>query len=76
MARPFKVYGRLALLKQGLDMIGSKTTVSNKDAELEVTSLGLKMKSKKTKRNVLIPWGNLRGVELLPNANEDQEDVV
>ena len=52
----------------GLDLIGSKTSFTDKRADLEVTPLGVKMVSKENGRVVLIPWTNIKGVELFPDA--------
>jgi hypothetical protein len=71
MAKPNKVYARVVHLYAGLDLIGSKTTVSNRDAEIEVTPIGMRMKSKKTKRVILLPWSNVKGAELLPTADDE-----
>lgn len=72
MARPVKVLAKVVHLYAGLDLIGSKTTVSNRDAEIEVTPVGMKMTSKKTKRIILLPWANVKGAELLPAAGEEE----
>jgi hypothetical protein len=60
-----KVLAKVVQLYAGLDLIGSKQTVNSKDAELEVTPVGVKMTSKKTKREILLPWSNIKGVELI-----------
>ena len=56
----------------GLDLMGSKMTISNRDAEIEVTPIGMRIKSKKTKRVILIPYANVKGAELIAEV-EDQE---
>lgn len=68
-----KVLAKTVQLYAGLDLIGSKMSVSYKTAELEVTPLGVKMHSKKTKRNVLIPWTNIKGCELMPGTEALEE---
>lgn len=49
----------------GLTMLGNRTTLNANTEELEVTALGIRATGK-TKRVVLIPWANIRGVELIP----------
>lgn len=61
-----KVLAKVFHMAIGLDLIGSKTSLSDKRAELEVTPLGVKMTSKENGRVVLIPWTNIKGVELHP----------
>ena len=56
----------------GLDMIGSRTSVrADKQTELEVTGVGVVMTSHKSKRKVLVPFANLRGVELPYETDEE-----
>lgn len=53
----------------GVDLIGSKTSMAaSKTMELEVTPLGIKCASKNSGRLVLIPWPNIKGVELYPET--------
>jgi hypothetical protein len=70
MAKP-KLLASIVQLYAGVDLIGSTMSVNNRKAELEVTPIGVKMKSKKTKRSILIPWSNVKGIELLPEADEE-----
>lgn len=72
MAPLKKIYAKVVQLGVGLDLIGSKSTVSNRDAILEVISLGVKMISKKTKREVLLPWSNIKGCELVPGQDTQE----
>lgn len=52
-----------------VDMVGSKSSMAaSKNIDLEVTPLGIKMFSKASKRIVLIPWPNIKGVELYNDA--------
>lgn len=75
MAKPAKILAKVVHLYSGLELIGSKTTVTQKESEIEVTPIGLKLRSKKTKRIILLPWSNVKGVELLPEAEGDGEGV-
>lgn len=63
---PQKTYCKTVQLYAGLDLIGSKQSINCRDAELEVTPVGIVMRSKKTQRTVLLPWSNIKGAELLP----------
>lgn len=71
MAKPTKTLAKIVQLYAGLDMIGAKTSVHMRDAELEVIAQGIKMTSKKTKRVVLLPWSNIKGAELVPQIDEE-----
>jgi hypothetical protein len=73
MARPQKVLAKIVQLGLGLDLIGSKMSVSNRNAILEVTPLGVKMISRANNRVVLLPWSNIKGVELIPTPEELEE---
>jgi len=75
MAKPSKVYAKTVHLYAGLDLIGSKSTIGSRDAEIEVTPIGMKVTSKKTKRCILIPYANVKGAELIQNKLEDELDT-
>jgi hypothetical protein len=61
-----KVLAKSVHLGLGLDLLGSKTSLNSKRGnELEVTALGVKAKNA-AGRVVLIPWANIKGVELAP----------
>lgn len=63
--KPSKVLCKAFHMVIGVDLIGSKTSLStSKNMELEVTPLGIKAYSKSSKRLVLIPWTNIKGAEL------------
>lgn len=51
-------------LHAGLDLIGAKTSMNHRVAEMEATPLGIMVVSKKTKRRILVPWTNIKGCEL------------
>lgn len=57
---------KVVQLYAGLDLIGSKSSVSYKEADMEVTPEGILMISKKTKKRILLPFSNIKGAELLP----------
>ena len=63
VAKP-KVLAKVVHLYAGVDLIGSKTSLHHREAEIEVTPIGVKMVSKKTSRVILIPWSNVKGAEL------------
>jgi hypothetical protein len=65
--KPYNVYamGDVVQLGLGLDLIGSKMSVSSKNATLEISDIGIFMTSRKTKERVLLPWANVKGVKLL-----------
>lgn len=64
-ATPKKVLCKAFHMVVGVDLIGSKTSLStSKNMELEVTPLGIKAYSKNSGRLVLIPWTNIKGAEL------------
>ncbi len=49
----------------GVDLIGSKTSIHSRLADIYERPQGLLMISKKEKRKVLVPYSNIRGYELL-----------
>ena len=65
-----KIYVKVCHLHQGLDLIGSATSMHFRNAEMEVTPIGIKTISIKTGRIVLLPWTNIRGCELFPEGYE------
>ena len=68
MAEPAreKVLAKMVQLGLGIDMLGSVLSLQSKRGnELEVTPIGIKAYSEKSKRTILIPWANIRGCELL-----------
>jgi hypothetical protein len=70
MAKSAKVLAKVVHLYTGLDLIGSKTSISSREAEIEILPFGVKIVSKKTKREILIPYANIKGAELLPQSDE------
>ncbi len=72
MVSKSKVMAKVVHLYAGLELIGSKSSVSHREAEIEVTPMGLRIVSKKTKRLILIPWANVKGCELFPQPDEEE----
>lgn len=68
--QPKKIMAKVVHLGLGLDLIGSKTSVNNRQADLEVGPMGITMRSKSTNRVVLLPWANIKGCELLPEGDK------
>lgn len=66
-----KVLAKTVQLYAGLDLIASKQSVHTREAELEVTPLGIKMTSRKNGRVILLPYSNIKGCELMPNQDEE-----
>lgn len=66
-----KIYASKCQMAVGVDLLGSKLSlVAGKSTSLEVTPLGIKAKSSNSGRTVLIPWTNVKGVELYPEVND------
>lgn len=60
-----KVLAKTMQMVVGVDLIGSKMSMAHsRTLELEVTPLGIKALSKNSGRTILIPWTNIKGVEL------------
>lgn len=59
-----KVLAKSVHLGLGLDLLGSKMSLSAKRGnELEITPMGV-LATNKEGRRVLVPWANIKGVEL------------
>lgn len=68
-AEPGKILAKTVQLGLGLDLLGSTLSLNHRRGnELEVTPIGIKATSAKNGRVVIIPWANIKGVELLPNG--------
>jgi len=60
-----KIYAKTVQLAIGVDLLGSAMSLNDRRGnELEVTPLGIRAVGLKSKRTVLIPWTNIRGIEL------------
>lgn len=68
-----KVMARLISLYSGVEMLGSNMTIHHKKATLELTPVGVLAKSTKTGRTVLIPFANLKAIELMPGHEPESE---
>lgn len=73
MAKATKELVKVMHLYAGLELIGSKSTISMREADMWVVPMGVKMISRKTKRRILVPWSNIKGAELVPNVEADAE---
>jgi hypothetical protein len=53
----------------GVDLIGSATSLAaSRNMDLELVEAGVLATSKKTNRVMLIPYSNIKGLELMPEA--------
>jgi len=52
----------------GLDLIGSKTSLSYTKYDIEATAIGIKAMSRTTGRTIVVPYSNVKGFELLPEG--------
>lgn len=67
-----KRYCKTIQLIHGVDLLGSRMSLSAKRGhELEVTPFGVQAQSTNSKRTVLIPWNNIRGVEMFAVASKE-----
>ena len=57
---------KLLQMAAGVDMIGSKSSMTSKTADITVVEEGFHCLSKDTGREVLIGLGNFKAAELLP----------
>lgn len=63
-----KVFAKTVQLAIGTDLLASATSLNSKRGNLlEVTPLGIKARSAKSGRVILIPWTNIRAAELMPD---------
>ncbi len=60
-----KVLAKTVQFFKGVELMGSKASAqTGRFGEVEVTPMGVKCTSFKSKRTVLVPWANVTGVEL------------
>lgn len=53
----------------GCDLIGSQTSmVASRNLDLELTDLGVIAYSKKSNRTILVPFSNIKAMELMPEV--------
>jgi len=74
MAGKPRTLARVVHLYSGLDLIGSKPSISSRDAELQIYDWGVKAISKKTKRIVRIYAANIKGLEEMPGSSDSSEE--
>lgn len=60
----------------GCDLIGSKMSMSHKESDMTITSIGILSVSKKSKRQMLIPYTNIKGFELMPPKHDENAPDV
>ena len=60
--------GKTVQLYAGLDLIGSKMSISHREADIEVYDWGVRTVSKKTKRVIRIYGTNIKGLEEFPES--------
>ena len=71
-----KLFAKHVQLGLGTDYLKGKTTIqASRGNTLEVTPMGIIAISGKNSRRLLIPWANIRGVELLKEGEELPVDV-
>lgn len=71
-----KVLAKAVHLGLGVDLLGSKTSLNAKSGnELEVTPLGIKATGR-SGRVVLVPWANIKGVELEGTADFQRKEKL
>ena len=61
---PKKVLVKCMHLYSALELMAAKTSVQAAGSEMEVTPLGVKVTSRKNGRLILVPWSNIKGLEL------------
>ena len=52
----------------GLDLIGSKTSLTSTKYDIEATAIGIKAVSRASGRTIVVPYPNVKGFELLDEA--------
>lgn len=63
-------------LASGLDLIGSKSTIHHSKVDMSITDHGVHCLSKGTNREIVIPFDNLKGYELLPKDEAKADSKV
>lgn len=79
MAGKKRTLGKVVSLHKGIELIGSKSTISSRDADIFIYDWGVRVVSKKitkfgTKRAVRIYSSNILGVEEIPQTEDSKED--
>lgn len=58
----------------GVDFLGSKTSfVSGRNYDMEATSIGIRIKSISSGRDVVVPYSNVKGFEMLQDGVAAQD---
>jgi len=65
-SHPKKVLVKVIHLHSGSELMGSKTTIHHREAEIELLTHAVIVTSKKTKRKMFIPLTNVKVGEFLP----------
>lgn len=66
MADQKKLYAKNVNFKVGVPSLGSKLSLQNRGGNtLEVTEYGIIAHSRTTGRDVLVPWSNIAGADLV-----------
>lgn len=60
-----KIYGKLVQFGQGIELMGNKMSVSNREAEIQVYDWGIRLVSKKSKKIIRVYNANIKGIEEL-----------
>lgn len=55
----------------GCDLIGSKMSISDKENIMVICTSGVHVTSKKTRREMFIPFDNIKGLELEPELKHE-----
>lgn len=63
--KSYKLLAKTIHLHAPSELGGARPTFTSRDSQLEVTPIGVKMRSKKTKRILLVPWANIKMAELV-----------
>lgn len=54
----------------GCDLVGSRTSMTDRDSDMIELLHGVRVKSKKTGRVMVIPFDNIKGYEIYPDVEE------
>lgn len=66
-----KTLVKLVHMAIGCDLIGAKTSMAaSNNVTLELTSLGVVAFSKKTNRTYMVPFSNIKGLELFTESTD------
>lgn len=74
MAGKPKTLAKAVHLYAGFDLIGSKSTINSREAQIFVYDWGVKTISKKTGRIIRLYASNIKGLEEMPPAHNEEAD--